>query len=61
LWEKVTISLRTDDIDSATESKRSLEDKQRQDAKQRLESGVVYKPKVRGRVCAALSGFLVRL
>nr|XP_002131845.1 oxysterol-binding protein-related protein 9 [Ciona intestinalis] len=46
LWEKVTINLKRNNIDEATDGKRFLEDRQRQEAKQRLESGTVYKPKL---------------
>nr|CAB3264585.1 oxysterol-binding protein-related protein 9 [Phallusia mammillata] len=46
LWRKVTVSLETNNIDEATDAKRFLEDRQRQDAKNRLETGTVYKPKL---------------
>ena len=46
LWQKVTINLAANNIDQATEAKRELENKQRKDAKDRVENGIVYKPKL---------------
>uniref|UniRef100_H2YQU0 Oxysterol-binding protein n=1 Tax=Ciona savignyi TaxID=51511 RepID=H2YQU0_CIOSA len=45
LWEKVTFNLHNNNIDEATDGKRFLEDRQRAEAKHRLENGIVYKPK----------------
>uniref|UniRef100_H2YQU4 Oxysterol-binding protein n=1 Tax=Ciona savignyi TaxID=51511 RepID=H2YQU4_CIOSA len=44
LWEKVTFNLHNNNIDEATDGKRFLEDRQRAEAKHRLENGIVYKP-----------------
>ena len=44
LWKKVTEALAANDIDVATENKRILEVKQRKDAKDRADAGVVYEP-----------------
>ncbi|CAK8676002.1 unnamed protein product [Clavelina lepadiformis] len=44
LWEKVTINLKANNIDKATEGKRALEDRQRQEAKERLEKSITYYP-----------------
>uniref|UniRef100_H2YQU3 Oxysterol-binding protein n=1 Tax=Ciona savignyi TaxID=51511 RepID=H2YQU3_CIOSA len=46
LWEKVTFNLHNNNIDEATDGKRFLEDRQRAEAKHRLENGIVYKPKL---------------
>ena len=46
LWEVVTHNLINNKIDEATEAKRNLEEKQRSEAKERLENNIVYKPKV---------------
>lgn len=42
LWKDVTHNLKTNNIDEATAGKRKLEDKQRQDAKHRLENNIKY-------------------
>ena len=56
LWQVVTAKLKANQIDDATEAKRKLEDKQRSDAKERLENKTIYKPKVGGSLPRA--GFL---
>lgn len=43
LWKDVTYNLKHNNIDEATAHKRKLEEKQRQDAKYRLENNVQYK------------------
>ncbi|XP_039258710.2 oxysterol-binding protein-related protein 9-like [Styela clava] len=42
LWKDVTHNLKTNNIDEATAGKRKLEEKQRQDAKYRLENNIKY-------------------
>ena len=46
MWKKVTDNLRVNNIDEATDGKRTLEDKQRKDAKDRVESCSTYKPRL---------------
>lgn len=43
LWKDVTYNLKHNNIDEATNSKKKLEEKQRQDAKYRLENNIKYK------------------
>ncbi|XP_052000666.1 oxysterol-binding protein-related protein 10 isoform X2 [Xyrauchen texanus] len=45
LWQHVTTALKTGDIDTATEHKRQLEERQRREGKQRAASGTPWKPK----------------
>lgn len=45
LWQHVTASLKTGDIDTATEHKHQLEERQRREGKQRTTSNVPWNPK----------------
>ena len=57
LWEKVTINLKANNIDKATEGKRALEDRQRQEAKERLEKSITYYPEVSTSAAVSLPYF----
>ncbi|XP_078366737.1 oxysterol-binding protein-related protein 11-like isoform X3 [Oculina patagonica] len=46
LWHKVTHSLKTDDIESATSAKHELEERQRKEARERKDTGVEWKTKL---------------
>lgn len=46
LWKEVTAGLRLNDIDRATNSKTALEQKQRDEAKQRKDSNLEWETKV---------------
>lgn len=46
LWKEVTAGLRFNEIDKATNAKQALEQKQRDEAKERKESGKEWKTKV---------------
>lgn len=46
LWKDVTENLKTNDIEQATVGKRRLEQKQRDDAKYRLENNIVYQTRL---------------
>lgn len=45
LWQHVTVALKAGDMDTATEHKHQLEEKQRREGKQRTASNVPWKPK----------------
>lgn len=45
LWSKVTAAILKDDMDTATEEKTLIEDRQREEAKQREATGQTYQPK----------------
>lgn len=46
LWKDVTYALKMRDVDKATEFKHSLEQRQREEAKVRKDTGTVWKNKV---------------
>ncbi|OLY83217.1 Oxysterol-binding protein-like protein [Smittium mucronatum] len=45
LWNETTISIKKRDLDRATEEKTKIENKQRQDAKDRQEKGITWTPR----------------
>jgi hypothetical protein len=47
LWRDVTYSLKHNDVEAATAAKHKLEQRQREEAKERKESGVPWETKVR--------------
>lgn len=48
LWKEVTAGLKFNDIDKATTAKQMLEQKQRDEAKDRKDSGAEWRTKVQG-------------
>jgi hypothetical protein len=49
LWKEVTAGLKFNDIDKATSAKQTLEQKQRDEAKERKEAGLEWRTKVMGK------------
>eukprot|EP00116_Pleurobrachia_bachei_P014943 sb/3475205/ len=47
LWRHVTLALQQNDIDSATEAKHKLEERQREEGRARAAQGTEWKPTVR--------------
>ncbi|ROJ29359.1 Oxysterol-binding protein-related protein 10 [Anabarilius grahami] len=56
LWQHVTAALKAGDIDTATEHKHQLEEKQRREGKQRTSSSTIWKPKGRDGCTTILYG-----
>lgn len=46
LWKDVTISLKDDDVENATEAKHKLEERQRAEARERKEKGLTWQTKL---------------
>ena len=55
LWQEVTLNLRTDEVEKATDHKQRLEHRQREEAKERKEKGLKVETKVG--LCFSVSTF----